>query len=130
MDKPILSLWHQIRIVGSNTKAGRHVEPHQMDVAFSLPDAIFALPEEQREVRPKTHTGLCSLDDRRYFIRGVVHIPVQALGTSFGWAPGPKSPKTPFIGIPSFMIKTVQANRRRLAFWQKPRLVTLMSSNR
>lgn len=56
-----------------------------MDVAFSLPDAIFALPEEQREVRGKTHTDLCSLDDRRYFIRGVVYVAVQALGTDFGW---------------------------------------------
>lgn len=56
-----------------------------MDVAFGLPDAIFALSEEQREARAKIHTDLCSLDDRRYFIRGVVYVPVQELGTNFGW---------------------------------------------
>lgn len=56
-----------------------------MDVTFGLPDDIFALSEEQREVRTKTHSDLCSLDDKRYFIRGVVYVPVQELGTKFGW---------------------------------------------
>jgi len=56
-----------------------------MDVAFSLPDAIFALPEEQRAARAKTHSDLCSLDDTRYFLRGVVYVPVQQLNTDFGW---------------------------------------------
>jgi hypothetical protein len=56
-----------------------------MDVAFGLPDAIFALPEDQRAVRAKTHSDLCSLDDTRYFIRGVVYVPVQQLGSNFGW---------------------------------------------
>jgi hypothetical protein len=56
-----------------------------MDVAFGLPDAIFSLSEEQREARAKTQSDLCSLDDKRYFIRGVVYVPVQELGTKFGW---------------------------------------------
>jgi len=56
-----------------------------MDVAFGLPDAIFALPSEQREARAKTHSDLCVLDDSRYFIRGVVYVPVQELGAQFGW---------------------------------------------
>lgn len=63
----------------------KDVEPHQMDVAFGLPDAIFALPDAQRAERAKTHSDLCSLDDTRYFIRGVVYVPVQQLGTNFGW---------------------------------------------
>jgi len=56
-----------------------------MDVAFGLPDAIFALPEDQRAARAKTHSDFCLLDDKRYFIRGVVYVPVQQLGTNFGW---------------------------------------------
>lgn len=63
----------------------KEIEPHQMDVAFGLPDVIFSLPEDQREVRAKTHSDLCSLDDQRYFIRGVVRAPVQQLDTDFGW---------------------------------------------
>jgi hypothetical protein len=64
---------------------GKEVEPHQMDVAFGLPDAVFALSEEQRAARASMHSDLCSLDDRRYFIRGVVYVPVQQLGIDFGW---------------------------------------------
>jgi hypothetical protein len=64
---------------------GKEVELHDMDVAFGLPDAIFTLPEEQRGARAKTHTDLCSLDDRRYFIRGVVYVPVKELAANFGW---------------------------------------------
>jgi hypothetical protein len=56
-----------------------------MDVSFGLPDAIFSLPEEQRKTRAKIHTDLCSLDDSRYFIRGVVYVPVKGLGIDFGW---------------------------------------------
>lgn len=56
-----------------------------MDVAFTLPDAIHAVPEEQRAARGRTHSDLCSLDDQRFFIRGVVYAPVQQLGTLFGW---------------------------------------------
>ena len=56
-----------------------------MDVAFALPDAIHALPDDQRAARARTHSDLCSLDDRRFFIRGVAYAPVQQLGTLFGW---------------------------------------------
>ena len=64
---------------------GKDVGLHEMDVAFALPDAIHALSEGQRAARAKTHSDLCSLDDRRFFIRGVVYAPVQQLGTLFGW---------------------------------------------
>ena len=56
-----------------------------MDVAFGLPDAIFALPEGQRAARAKIQADLCSLDGTRYFIRGVVYVSVQQLGIDFGW---------------------------------------------
>lgn len=56
-----------------------------MDMAFVLPDPIYALPEDQRALRAQTHSDLCSLDGRRYFIRGVVYVPVPDLGTEFGW---------------------------------------------
>jgi len=64
---------------------GKEIEPYEMDVAFILPDTIFALPEDQRSARARAHSDLCSLDDRRCFIRGVVYVPVQQLDTLFGW---------------------------------------------
>ena len=64
---------------------GKDVRLYEMDVAFALPDAIHALSEGQRAARARTHSDLCSLDDRRFFIRGVVYAPVQQLGTLFGW---------------------------------------------
>lgn len=64
---------------------GKDVEPHELDVAFALPDVIHALPEDQRAARARTSSDLCSLDERRFFIRGVVYAPVQQLGTLFGW---------------------------------------------
>lgn len=61
------------------------IDARQMDLAFGLPDVIFALTDEQREVRAKIHSDLCSIDDQRYFIRGVVYVPVTGLGSNFGW---------------------------------------------
>jgi len=63
----------------------KEIEPHQMDVAFNLPDAIFELSKEQRDTRAKTHTDLCSLDDKQFYIRGVIYLPVQQLSFNFGW---------------------------------------------
>jgi hypothetical protein len=64
---------------------GKEIESCEMDVAFALPDVIHALPADQRAVRARTHSDLCSLDDARYFIRGVVYVPVKQLVTLFGW---------------------------------------------
>jgi hypothetical protein len=72
------------------------VEPHEMDVAFGLPDAIFCMPKEQRQARAKTHSDFCSLDETRYFIRGVAYVLVQRLNTNFGWGVWAEVPRETF----------------------------------
>jgi len=68
-----------------------------MDVAFGLPDVIFALSGEERENRARIHSDLCVLDDSRFFIRGVLYVPVQQIGTQFGWGVWAEVSKDTFL---------------------------------
>jgi hypothetical protein len=54
------------------------------DHGFKLPDAVWAIPEPERSSRARHTADLCRLDQRR-FIRGVLPVPLQGAGDSFGW---------------------------------------------
>ncbi|MET0550661.1 MAG: DUF2199 domain-containing protein [Xanthomonas sp.] len=55
------------------------------DWAFGLPDEVFALPYLDRYRRVRSNTDLCTLDDRRFFIRGVLKIPFTYRDDAFAW---------------------------------------------
>ena len=76
---------------------GRDVDPTQMDVAFRLPDPIFDLAGDEREARARVHSDLCSLDDTRYFIRGVIYVRIQRLDSEFGWGVWAEVPAETFF---------------------------------
>ncbi|WP_355499249.1 DUF2199 domain-containing protein [Xanthomonas sp. PPL133] len=55
------------------------------DWAFGLPDEVFALPYLDRYRRARFNTDLCTLDDRRFFVRGVLKIPFTYRDDAFAW---------------------------------------------
>lgn len=56
-------------------------------LAYSLPDPIYHLTEEEREARAVISTDLCILDDARYFIRCVLSVPVEGYVEDFEYGP-------------------------------------------
>lgn len=50
---------------------------NQMELTFGLPDEIFALPEQEKEVRTEGSTDLYVLDGNRFFVRGLIPLPIE-----------------------------------------------------
>ncbi len=48
----------------------------EMELVYSLPDAIFELSEQDRAQRSKTSADICMLDESRMFLRAVLPLPV------------------------------------------------------
>lgn len=66
-------------------KCGNEHDLWESEVGFDLPDEVFALPQPERQQRAKSTTDLCVLDDTRYFIRVVLHLPIRGEDRDFGW---------------------------------------------
>ena len=56
-----------------------------LDVAFRRPASFFGYPEEGREEHIVCNDDLCESRDGRYFIRGVLELPVVDTGDVFCW---------------------------------------------
>jgi len=54
------------------------------DVAFRWPDPYFDVPEAERATRIQGTGDTCSIDDRDFFIRGIILIPVHDSDEHFG----------------------------------------------
>ncbi len=54
------------------------------DVAFRWPDPYFDVPEAERASRIKGAPDTCSIDDRDFFIRGIILIPIREQVETFG----------------------------------------------
>jgi len=60
--------------------------PHQeLEPAFRRPDALLAVPADQREERVRESDDLCSVDDVAFFIRCVAPVPVAGREAPFHW---------------------------------------------
>jgi hypothetical protein len=66
------------------------------DRGFKLPDDVWAIPEEEREARAKWSTDLCDMDGR-YFIRGVLYVPLTERNDEFGWGVWAEVERSVFI---------------------------------
>jgi len=55
------------------------------DYGFRLPDEVHALAYLDRYARSRSNADLCTLDDSRYFIRGIIPVPFQAIEDDFCW---------------------------------------------
>jgi len=60
-----------------------HEEP-LTDQAFTLPDDVWAIPEEERKAKAKWTEDLCQFGNR-YFIRCLLPIPFTEREGEFGW---------------------------------------------
>jgi len=54
------------------------------DYAFGLPDDVFALSYIERYLRSRSNPDLCTLDEARFFIRGVLPLPFSDSEGYFG----------------------------------------------
>lgn len=71
--------------MASSTDRGCDVSDYELDVGFRLPDVVYALAKSERMKRALYDRLLCVLDDERYFLRGIVFIPVCGPRRQFGW---------------------------------------------
>jgi hypothetical protein len=59
------------------SKCGKVHRLTDSELVFELPDAIFALSEEQRSEQCQIHEEVCVLDRERFFLRGLLPMPVE-----------------------------------------------------
>jgi hypothetical protein len=64
---------------------GGYHEERMLDVRLTLPGPIFALDEEERDRRAQISDDMCSLDDGRFFLRGLLEIPIPELHSRFAY---------------------------------------------
>ncbi len=55
------------------------------DWGFQQPDEVHALGYVEEYLRARSNRDFCTLDEARYFIRGVLMLPILELGDTFGW---------------------------------------------
>ena len=55
------------------------------DLVFAAPYYYYTVPADQREQRCTLTSDLCSIDDRDFFIRGCLDIPIVGESTRFSW---------------------------------------------
>lgn len=55
------------------------------DVGAQLPDVVWQLDYLERYARCRHNADLCTLDGARYFIRGVLYVPLAYTEGRFGW---------------------------------------------
>lgn len=56
-----------------------------LSYAIGLPDRCFAIPEAEREARVIVGDETCSIDDREFFLRGNIAIPITDYDEAFIW---------------------------------------------
>jgi hypothetical protein len=64
---------------------GGELGTHTLDIGFSLPDVVWALKKEERELRARSNSDLCELDKKRFFVRAIAFIPITETEKRFGW---------------------------------------------
>ena len=67
-----------------------------MEVSFSSPDAYLDIPQDQREERVKLNADFCTIDESRFFVRGVIPIPVPERDRDYCWGVWAKLTKEDF----------------------------------
>ena len=63
---------------------GRRHEGLSRDRGFTLPDEVWAIPEDEREAQARFSDDLCQWGDR-FFIRGILPVPLIGEDDYFGW---------------------------------------------
>ena len=56
---------------------GKEHPARNLELVFRRPDAIATLTEEEREKRCQENNDICVLDENRFFVRGLLALPVH-----------------------------------------------------
>ena len=56
---------------------GRVLPKSESELGFDLPDDVFALAKDERKKRCRLSSDACVLDERRFFVRGGLPLPVR-----------------------------------------------------
>lgn len=64
---------------------GKQFSTLPLSFASAAPDPWFAIPEAERNKRALLGSDQCVIDDRQFFIRGCLEIPVLGLSEPFDW---------------------------------------------
>jgi hypothetical protein len=67
-----------------------------MDYAHRAPDAWVALSEAERSTRAKLDSNLCAIDQREFYVRGCIEVPVPECDDIFAWGVWASVPKESF----------------------------------
>jgi hypothetical protein len=57
----------------------------EMEIGFEVPDPYLKLSREERSARCQINPDICVIDGDRFFVRGVLQIPIRETERSFGW---------------------------------------------
>ncbi len=55
------------------------------DWGFKLPDVVFSLSYLDKYRRSRSNADLCTLDESRYFLRGLLPVPLSGQDDEFSW---------------------------------------------
>lgn len=75
------------------SSCGKTHEGLPTDWGFKLPDEVFDLSYLDKYRRTRSNTDLCSLDESRFFIRGLLSIPFTHQEGEFAWGVWAEVPK-------------------------------------
>jgi hypothetical protein len=64
---------------------GRTFDTLLLDLAFDAPAYWRRIPAEERSARTRLDADACTIDDRHFFIRACLEIPVHGLDQPFVW---------------------------------------------
>lgn len=64
------------------------------DWGFGLPDEVYALSYLDKYRRSRSNADLCTLDEQRFFLRGLLLIPFTHVDDQFGWGLWVEVPKS------------------------------------
>ena len=55
------------------------------DVSFDAPIYYYQIPKDDRERLATLSSDLCVIENRDFFVRGVLEIPIRGTAEAFGW---------------------------------------------
>jgi hypothetical protein len=94
-------------------KCGKEHADTDRQIGFGKPDAYFEVPDSERESRVFVHSDICDIDRKRFFVRGLLQIPVHG-HEPFGWGIWAEMGKPDFIRYVELYNSHTQANEAPL----------------
>jgi hypothetical protein len=82
----VASTQGRIRVPGFQCSTCGRLHDHlPRDIAFRRPDPFFDVPEDERPRRILIDDDVCIIDNTRFFVRGVLYLPLSDGSGRFGW---------------------------------------------